>query len=249
VVSGGSDGSSFSDKSIGSLTTNCKIGVLGGIGPEATGIFYRRTIERIQKEGLVDGNTDFPQIIINSIPAPELTGEEVTDEDLSSYRGGLRELDSFGVDFIVMVCNTIHLYRDRLQEEVRAPILDLRNEVKKALERRDSRSTLVLGTEKTVKEGLYSFRDIDTRSPSDKEVKELCEAVNKYNKGVGKEQQIEKVRSVTRKYLENGPECVVAGCTEFALMLEGEDIPMLNTIDVLVDATVERFSSGSHPKT
>ena len=63
---------------------------------------------RLQENGHIKNNKDFPQIIVNSIPAPELIQETVSDSDLTPYVSGLRELDRFGVDVIVMVCNTIH---------------------------------------------------------------------------------------------------------------------------------------------
>ncbi len=56
-----------------------KIGILGGIGPEATGHFYLKLIKRLQETGRIKRNTDYPQIIINSIPAPELVDEKIQD--------------------------------------------------------------------------------------------------------------------------------------------------------------------------
>jgi hypothetical protein len=59
-----------------------RIGVLGGIGPEATGEFYNKLIAKFQERGLIKTNRDFPQIVINSIPAPELIYDTISDEDL-----------------------------------------------------------------------------------------------------------------------------------------------------------------------
>jgi aspartate racemase len=116
-----------------------RIGVLGGIGPEATGEFYSKLIAKLQEKGLIKSNKDFPQIVINSIPAPELIYDEISDEELKVYIDGLKELDEFGVDFIVMVCNTIHLYYDKLQREVKTPILNLREEMKEFLRKRGNK--------------------------------------------------------------------------------------------------------------
>ena len=89
---------------------NIRIGVLGGIGPEATHEFYGKLIKELQERSLVKANRDFPQIVINSIPAPELVYESISDENLTDYVEGLKQLDGFGVDFIVMVCNTIYCF-------------------------------------------------------------------------------------------------------------------------------------------
>jgi hypothetical protein len=42
---------------------------------------------------MINSNADFPQIIINSIPATELTNETVSEEELKQYARGVKELD------------------------------------------------------------------------------------------------------------------------------------------------------------
>ena len=218
---------------------NSKIGVLGGVGPEATGEFYNKLIKKLQEKGLIKSNTDFPQIVINSIPAPELIYDKITDSELKQYINGLKELDRFGVDFIVMVCNTIHLYYDKLQKAIKTPILDLRKELNKLLIKKDIKSALIIGTQNTIKQGLYRFEGIKTFEPQ--EIKELTDSIFNFNKGINKQLQIQRVRKICQKYLDKGAETIILGCTEFAVMLGKENIPKINTIDVLVDATINKF--------
>jgi len=220
----------------------CKIGVLGGIGPEATGEFYNKLIKRLQEKGLIKTNRDFPQIVVNSIPAPELIYNKISDTDLQPYVNGLKELDKFGVDFIVMVCNTIYLYYDKLQKEVNTPILDLKKELKELLKRKKIKSTLIIGTPNTIKQGLYRFRDIKSFGPNENEMKKLTNAIFNFNKGIGKQKQIQRVRKICEKYLSKGAGTIILGCTEFAVMLGEENLPTINTIDVLVEATTRKFS-------
>jgi aspartate racemase len=218
--------------------TNIRIGVLGGIGPEATGEFYTKLITAMQSRGMIASNKDFPQIFINSIPAPELIGELVSEEELQPYKRGLAELDICCVDFIVMVCNTIHLYRDELEKELTTPILDLRSEMRKRLG--NAKSIVVLGTPTTLKKGLYSFDSIDCIQPKNNELTELSNAVYLFNKGESKDEQRQKVEVIAQKYVRQGAEKVVLGCTEFAVMLDTTKLPTLNAIDVLVDAVIEK---------
>lgn len=220
---------------------NKRIGVLGGIGPEATGDFYNKLVKRLQEKRLINTNGDFPQIIINSIPAPELIGDSISDEELEHYIKGLKELDKLGADFIVMICNTIHIYYEKLQSEIKTPILDLRQELKNILKNSGIKSDLIIGTLNTIKRGLYRCEGIKSFEPKEKELRELSEAIFNFNKGFDKQNQIEKVRKICRKYLNMGAEIVILGCTEFAVMLSEENFPVVNTIDVLVDATISRF--------
>ena len=218
-----------------------RIGILGGIGPESTAIYYSKFISEFQKRGLINTNKDFPQIIINSIPAPELINDKIFEEGLKPYIKGLKELDEFGVDFIVMVCNTIHLYYDKLQKEINTPILDLREELKKLLKRNGIKSILVIGTPNTIKQGLYKFEDIKYFELTEKEIEQLTDLIFNFNKGIKKEKQIKKVTKICQKYLNEGVEVIILGCTEFAIMLDKAKFPKINTIDVLVEATINKI--------
>lgn len=213
-----------------------------GIGPASTAEFYAKLISELQMTGFIKNNKDFPQIVINSIPAPELVYENITDADLSYYIGGLRELDKFGVDFIVMVCNTIHLFYENLQNQIKTPILDLRKEVERTIKSKGISSVLVLGTPNTIDKGLYDFAGITSIKPTKNEAKQLSAAIFNFNNGTEKEEQGKKVIDICNKYLSNGSTTtVILGCTEFGLMLSNGNFDKINTIDVLVKATVERI--------
>jgi len=215
---------------------------LGGIGPEATGEFYNKLIRGMQEKGLIEKNTDFPQIVVNSIPAPELIYDKISKKELEHYIIGLKELDNFSVDFIVMVCNTLHLYYNELQKEVRTKILDLRKELEKVLIGNKIKSTLIIGTPNTIKQGLYKFENIKSFEPNKEEMKQLTKAIFNFNKGKNKQKQIQKTKKICKKYLIKGAEIIILGCTEFAVMLNEVNLPKINTIDVLVEAVIKRLS-------
>src|SRR3989338_3692030 len=128
-----------------------RIGILGGIGPEATILYLAKLYSSLPQTGLIRGNTDYPRIKVNFINAPELVGA-ISQEQLEPYKSGLKELDGLFVDLIVMVCNTIHLYHAELQSEVRTPIMDLRQKVKERLVRDGVRTLTVLGTPSTIRQ-------------------------------------------------------------------------------------------------
>jgi len=219
---------------------NLRIGVLGGIGPEATGEYYLKLIRGLQQTGPVRNNTDFPYIIVHSIPAPELVGK-ITSEQLEPYKAGIREIDNAYVNAIVMVCNTIHLHHAELQKETRAPIMNLRQKVKEKLARDGVKKVAVIGTPSTIKDGLYRFDGIDYVDLTSQEIDGLSSAIFKYNKGEDKRQQEGLVEDIARRSLSKGAETVVLGCTEFAVMLKDADIPKIDTIDILVDGTIDFY--------
>lgn len=221
-----------------------RIGILGGIGPESTAAFYRQLIMRLQKRGLINSNEDFPQIIINSVPAPELLLDEITDANLSSYVDGLKQLDAFGVDFIVMVCNTIHLFYEELQGKIKTPILDLREEVRKTIDREKVAGFLILGTHETIRRGLYNFDGVKCIEPNKKEETVLADAIFDFNRGMNRNRQKRNVEMICAKYLETKRVgTIVLGCTELALMIGKTKYKTVNTLDVLTNATIRGFET------
>ena len=213
-----------------------KIGLLGGIGPEATGVFYLKLISRLQRSGRIRSNTDFPQILINSINAPEL----VHGNGLEDYARGLRELDAAGVEFIAMVCNTVHSFYDSLQEGIDTPIIDLRREVKDFLGRQGAKSVVLLATPMSLKSGLYADCDVRYYRLDEKEAREVGDAVLNFNLGNDREGQRATLERIARKYTDMGAELVICGCTEVGLMLEGSGLRTLDTMDLLCDAVARR---------
>ena len=218
-----------------------KIGVLGGIGPEATGEFYLKLIRKLQEENMIRSNDDFPQIFINSIPAPELVFDKIKDSDLDMYYEGIKELNKFNPDFIVMVCNTIHLFISKLQVISKAQIIDLRMELRNYLFNENFNKVTIIGSPSTISNGLYEFSYFEYLNPDINEQKVLSDSIFYFNKGIDKEKQKNISSEIAKKYLSRGSEIIILGCTEFAVMLDSCDIPKINTIDLLVDSVIKRM--------
>lgn len=215
------------------------IGILGGIGPEATGNFYLKLIAEMQKQGLIKSNADFPRIVINSIPAPELISEEISETELRPYVEGVKQLEQYGADFIVMACNTIHLYHSSLQKEVAIPILNLKDAVRDYLVSNDLKSVSIFGTPATVKDKLYEFKGIEYHNPSKGDLDKLSLTVDNFNQGHKRKEQIAIVNELAKKYLSGNSEVIILGCTEISLMLAESKVPRIDTLDILVSSTVK----------
>ncbi|MBI4158498.1 MAG: aspartate/glutamate racemase family protein [Candidatus Yanofskybacteria bacterium] len=217
------------------------IGILGGIGPEATGRFYLKIISEMQKQNLIKSNADYPKVIINSIPAPELTYSKITEAKLKPYIIGVKDLEQYGANFIVMACNTIHLYHGLLQKEVNIPILNLKDAVKDFLINNGLKSVSIFGTPATLNDGLYQFDGISYHNPSGEDLGVLSSAIKDFNRGYKRKEQINKVKEMAKRYLEGNSEVIILGCTEISLMLAESKIPRIDTLDVLALATVRQF--------
>jgi aspartate racemase len=225
---------------------NKKIGILGGIGPESTANFYFKLIKILQNKNLVSENSDFPQIIINSIPAPELFKGGDSNKNLEIYLSGLKELDKEHPDVIVMVCNTAHVFYEYFQKNITSKILNLVYEVKKSLA--EYRSYVVLGSSTTIKKGLYKFNNLNSIPVDEADQIRLDDLIFNYNRGFKRDLQKKYARDIAERYLKNGADCILLACTEVALMLEGDKIPKINTMDILVEALIDYLIKGVKDK-
>jgi len=226
-----------------------KIALLGGIGVEASCYAYSEVVKRIQNRGNIVSNTDYPQIIINSINAPELHLEEHDcDAVLAHYVQGVQELAVQRPDFIVMVCNTIHLFRDSI---IRATefdnILSIREIVAQEINKHGTRKVCVLGTGLTAIRGLYEYEGIENVPVSLEEQYLLVDVICRFNAGKlsRKEAQLLMFPLIQRKQ-KQGADTFLFACTEISEVLSDLDIPALDTLELLIDEVVSRFLDYKH---
>jgi aspartate racemase len=101
------------------------VGVIGGMGPEATVDFLRRIVAATPAKDdaghihvLVDNNPKVPSRIAALIDG---SGEDPLPVLIQMARG----LQQQGADFLVIPCNTAHYYLPRIAEAVSIPLLDM----------------------------------------------------------------------------------------------------------------------------
>src|SRR3989338_6727859 len=95
-----------------------KVGIIGGLGPETTSEFYLDLVFSCQKKD----RTHRPSIIIASVPLPYKIEEA-------------KRLEKSGADFIVMPCNSLHIFIKEIRNAVKIPVLSIVEETVKFLKK------------------------------------------------------------------------------------------------------------------
>ena len=134
------------------------LGVLGGMGPLATQLFYKMIIEK------TDANCDqehLNMIILNHATMPDRTREIMEgreEELLGLLLKDAKMLETSGAGVIAIPCNTSHILLSRLQENVGITIINMVEEtvkhIKEVLPGKELR-VAVLATDGTISTGLY----------------------------------------------------------------------------------------------
>lgn len=223
---------------------NIKIGVLGGIGPETTSFFYRKLIEKIQLDLHPTSNTEFPQIIINSIPAPELIySKNISAEEILIYKKGIDELNELNPDFIIMACNTIHLFYDDLQKESKSKIINVQNSIIKIIKDSLNKKICILGTPSTLHNNLYYVPEGNYLKLNKKQILLLTSMVENYNLGLDKKDQRELFNKLLKE-IDKKCEIIVLGCTELSLLNEKKDRKIISSLDIMVNETIKAIKEN-----
>ncbi len=141
------------------------IGILAGMGPKSTGPFVDTVVAKCQTIYGAKHDMDFPHMMIYSCPTPFYMDRPIDHEAMKkAIIEGAQKLESTGVSFIAMPCNTAHLYFEELQQSLSIPILNIVDETLKAIPKNAKRAAL-LATEATVQAGIYqdgiTKRDIE----------------------------------------------------------------------------------------
>jgi aspartate racemase len=131
------------------------VGILAGMGARSTAPFTELVIDECQTQYGARHDADFPHLMIYSLPAPFYLDRPLDREPVrASIKEGLRRLESTGVEFIAMPCNTAHIFYDELAASVGVPLLNMIDEAVRALPA-GTKSPALFATRMTVEAGLY----------------------------------------------------------------------------------------------
>ena len=225
------------------------VGVLGGMGPEATVEFMRRVIQATPASDdedhirmVVDNNPKVPSRIKALI---EGTGED-PGPVLATMAHGLAMA---GADFIAMPCNTAHHYLPALRDAVSIPVLDMVGLTVARLEALDPRPRAigVLASPAVRLTGLIESRcreaGLAIVYPEGADEKVVLDVIRAAKAGSVKEELFVAYRSAISGLAARGADTLVVACTELSVLggLHRQDGPVIvDTLDVLVGAVIAR---------
>ena len=212
------------------------IGVIGGMGPLATQLFYKMVIEKTDAQS---DQEHINMVILNHATMPDRTTAIMNDslEDLMDHlEADVAVLEKFGADYICVPCNTFHVVIDKLAEITDIPVINMiESTAAKIREIHGSGARVgIMGTDGTVKWGLYhkacEANGMIPVTLSDENQKLVMKII--YD-GVKKGAPVDycDFEKIEKEFKEKSCECVIMACTELSCFKEDHDLP-----DYYVDA-------------
>lgn len=225
------------------------LGIIGGMGPQASIRFLDLVIRRCIKTFGVKENDEFPRIIMSNLPAPDLI---VSRKKEKKARRMLAEeaqkLETAGADFLVMTCNTMHILSNVCTDAVSIPFLSMiETVVRQAVA--DRRTCVgLLGSLTTMTSDLYRAplqnASIEVVTPSAKEQIVVVHCIKNVIAGKNTEKDAKALQRIILGLQKRGAEAVILGCTELPLIIDQTqtDVPLLDSLELLaVASSQERF--------
>lgn len=226
------------------MTRPRRIGILGGMGPEATVLLMSRLIAATPATDdadhvplLVDMNTQVPSRIARLIEGRGADPGPVLAEMAARLVDG-------GAEALAMPCNTAHHYAPEIRAAAAVPFLDM---VELSAERAVARAGQgqpvgVLGSPALRKVGLFSaaLQRRGSRAVYPEDEAALLGAIRQIKAaGPGPDERAA-LAAASRELLAQGAAVQLVACTEFSLIADAvaAEADSIDTLDVLVEAVL-----------
>jgi aspartate racemase len=216
------------------------VGIIGGMGPEATVDLMRRIVAKTPARGdedhlhlIVESNPRIPSRIAHLIDG---TGPDPTSE-LIRIAGNLERA---GADALAIPCNTAHAYADSIRRSVSIPLIDMvALSVAEIVESRPARVGLLASTAVHAT-ALYakalSAHGIDTILPAQqRQVMELIQTVKRGDSGLQPQAALGRIAGDMALEVD----VVLIACSELSVIAAGISVPFVDSLDVLAQAIIK----------
>lgn len=226
-----------------------KLGLIGGIGPESTLLYYHDIVYGVQEKCEQDM---FPHLTIESVNVYEVLRlcTEQRYEELTDYLlAAIQKLKNSGADFAAISANTPHIVYDRLKVKSPLPLVSIVEATRDEALRRNLRKIGLLGTIFTMTGEFFKtpFMEsgIEIVTPTAEEMDLVnLRIASELEKGIVKEETLREFQQIIeRMRIEDGIEAVVLGCTEIPLLLNDEvsPVPCLDTVKIHVESLIAQI--------
>lgn len=223
------------------------IGVLGGMGPDATVDLFQKIVAKTSAEKDQD---HYKLLIYNNPQIPDRTAAILEDGEnpLPALIASAKKLEKGKADFLVMPCNTAHYYYEDLTKNINIEIVNMIEETaKKASEHSENiKKMALMGTRGVMKSKIYHKAlkkfDIEVVEPSNKNMDKTMEVIYAIKSGKQDSKRQRELTKIAVELLEKGAEGLILGCTELPLLFDEEsfDYPLFISQEILAERAVEK---------
>jgi len=221
------------------------VGIIGGLGPETTSEFYLEIIFSAYEKNKVNR----PPVLVWNVPLPYKIEEDLIAKAEGEERyipflvEAAQRLEKGGVDFLVMPCNSLHIFIEDIRKAVKIPVLSILEETAKYLKQNAVNEVGIIATSTTLNGKLYEncLADVGIKqvTPDDFQQAKIGKVINnlvlnRHNNGDRQE-----IQRIIDEFSKNGVRTVILACTDLQLLIPKHDkVAIFDTMKIFAEATV-----------
>lgn len=221
------------------------VGIIGGMGPQATVDLMQRIIRLTSASDdydhircIVDNNPKIPSRIKAII---EGKGESPGPCMAEMAKG----LENWGADFLVIPCNTAHYYYEWVENAVAIPVVNLIDLVCDYIKEHYPNNSQIgmLASTSVAITGLYKKRfaklGYNDIWPDEAWQEKLLNVIKQIKKGNLGQQVHDEYKNVCRNLIDKGAQINIVACTELGMVDFDSQVDMVDAAEVLALKTVQ----------
>ena len=222
-----------------------RIGIMGGMGPEATALLMMRIIQLTPAQ---DDSDHVPLIIDNNTQVPSRIKaliENIGPDPGPVLQQMAQQLEMYGAQALAMPCNTAHYYSTRIQSAVNIPLLNM---IELAVERVSSypsgtATVGLLGSPALKQLSLFDVafgrRAISVIYPSNQAL--MLKAIRAIKADSRDQEAQSTFKQACHELSDSGADILLVACTEFSIISEAipGSLNAVDAVDVLAQAVVD----------
>lgn len=225
-----------------------KLGLIGGVSPEATVIYYRLLTQAARARlGPLHSANLMLYALDYGVMIRHYDNRD-WDAFVEEVLKGARCLEAAGVDALVICSNTTHVAADAVREGAGVPLIHMLDVLAAEMKEKAAKRPLLLGTPVVMGEAYYrnelaKRHNAEIMVPSDEEQAVIGRIIlDELVLGNVLDASRDELLKIIERHQADG---VILGCTELCMILSAEhcDIPVFDTTG-LHAAAAARFAFG-----
>ncbi len=228
------------------------VGIMGGLGPEATANFFSKLIAATPAAS----DQDHLHILIDN--NPKVPNRHLAIRGQSPSVGPdlvamARRLEKAGADFVVMVCNTAHAWTGDIRAALAIPFISFIEEVAGHIAATYAPGPVgVMAADGCLEAQLYQdalkARGFAPVLWDKDKLERFMALVFRIKAGERDDAMGPEMAALAEDLASRGASLIISGCTEIPLVLDAADVrvPLISSSDLLVQRTIE-YARGTRP--
>jgi len=225
------------------------VGIIGGLGPETTAHFCLEIIKQSKDKGA----SSRPPLLMWNVPLPLEIERDLILHSKGEERyipllvEAAQKLEKGGADFLVMPCNSLHIFIGQIRDSVSIPMLSIVEIACEHLKEQHVQSVGILATTTTVRAEMFqqalNMRGIKPILPSNSDQKLLAQIILRIIEGKSDQAEQKELEEIV---LRMKVDTILLACTDLQLLLhEIKRVQIIDTMHLLAEAVVKELLANT----